>query len=276
MHAGAVEVVRHHDGRLPDTARALARLPGIGRYTAGAIASVAFGRREPILDGNVRRVLARLFAVDGDGGGPAAERRELWKIAAALVQGPDPGDLNQALMELGALVCTPRQPECASCPLSRHCRAYRRGTVDAYPVSEPRQPTRSVDVAVALVRRGNRFLLERTGRESPLRGTWDVPACELDDEARGRDVVRKELARRHGVELVVGERQLRLSHAIMQRRLRLGIYPCSLRRGRVAESPLLRWVTPAGLAGIPVSGATRKVLRLAGEAGSSSMGPVQL
>ena len=116
LHQGARVVMERHDGKLPRDPADLRRLPGVGRYTAGAIASVAFGLPEPILDGNVRRVLARIFAVDGVRLGPAAEERELWGLAASLVQGSAPGDLNQALMELGALICTPRAPACPACP----------------------------------------------------------------------------------------------------------------------------------------------------------------
>ena len=122
-----------HGGEVPCDPAAIAKLPGVGRYTAGAIASIAFARAEPILDGNVARVLARWFAIEKPIDEPAT-RNELWRLAAAMVPPKKPGDFNQAMMELGALVCTPRQPQCLVCPVASLCRANERvGLVETIP-----------------------------------------------------------------------------------------------------------------------------------------------
>jgi A/G-specific adenine glycosylase len=133
LHAAARIVVDEHAGELPDDAEALRSLPGVGRYTAGAVASIAFDRPEPVVDGNVSRVFARLRGIRDDVRKAATVRR-LWEEAAALVRGPHPGDLNQALMELGARVCTPRAPRCPVCPVAHHCEAQRGGDAEALPV----------------------------------------------------------------------------------------------------------------------------------------------
>ncbi|MGH7289297.1 MAG: A/G-specific adenine glycosylase, partial [Myxococcota bacterium] len=133
LKAAAHKVVEEHGGRVPDDLEALRELPGVGRYTAGALASIAFDRPAPIVDGNVARVLARLLDLDFDVKSPAGQRR-LWDEAAALADGPSPGDLNQALMELGALVCTPRAPRCPLCPLREDCRGLAAGRAEALPV----------------------------------------------------------------------------------------------------------------------------------------------
>src|SRR5512134_738690 len=133
LKAAASQVVREHGGRVPGDVEALRALPGVGRYTAGALASIAFDRPAPIVDGNVARVLARLLDLDLDVRSPAGQRR-LWAEAEALANGPSPGDLNQALMELGALVCTPRTPRCADCPVRRRCRGRAAGRAEALPV----------------------------------------------------------------------------------------------------------------------------------------------
>src|SRR5512136_569268 len=132
LHAAAREVVREHGGRVPDDPAAFERLPGVGRYTAGAVLSIAYGRPLPALDGNAARVLSRLEALPATMRDPAGARR-LWALAAARVPADRPGDWNQALMELGATVCTPRAPRCAACPLRRHCRALALGRVDRLP-----------------------------------------------------------------------------------------------------------------------------------------------
>ena len=128
-----------HGGALPDEAEALRALPGIGRYTAGAVASIAFDKPEAIVDGNVARVLARLFEIREGVKSPAAQRR-LWDEAAALARGPSPGDLNQALMELGATLCTPKSPSCEVCPLRRRCAARAAGDPESLPVKAKKTP----------------------------------------------------------------------------------------------------------------------------------------
>ncbi|MCP3978746.1 MAG: A/G-specific adenine glycosylase [bacterium] len=257
LRDGALAVMERHDGRVPDDPRELQALPGVGRYTAGAISSIAFDREEAILDGNVRRVLSRLFAV----GAPAARaERRLWELAGELVRGPRPGDLNQALMELGATVCRPRDPICATCPAGGDCRALALEQIERYPPPRPRPEIVAVRVGVAAVFRAGRVLLERPTQASPLRGTWDLPAIELGPTAPATRALATGLARRHRLEVSVGEAAGSAPHAIMNRRLRLEVHRASLVRGRVAGRVDLRWIAPSELDEVPVSGATRKAL----------------
>jgi len=262
LHAGSRVVVERHDGRLPADAHALRELPGVGRYTAGAISSIAFGLAEPVLDGNVRRVLARLFAIDGRRVGPRVEERTLWRIAEELARGPQPGDLNQALMELGALVCTPRAPDCPACPLWRRCRAKASGDPESLPAPKKTRSVEKVRVAVAAVSRSGRLLLERPADGSPLRGTWDLPAVEMGEYADAVPAIRETLRRRHGLQVRVRRALGSAVHGILHRRLRLEGLDCRLVRGRVAGRPGLRWIAPSALDGAAVSGATRKILGL--------------
>jgi A/G-specific adenine glycosylase len=259
LREGAVAVLERHGGRLPGDCGELQALPGIGRYTAGAIASICFGIPAPILDGNVRRVLSRLHALDAAAGSGDAR---LWKLAESLADGPDPGDLNQALMEIGALVCTPRNPECDACPLGERCRARALGSPESFPPVKPRRAVERVRVAVAVVERGGRVLLERPSDGSPFRGTWDLPAIELADGDAAERRLRDALRRRHGLEVDVGAEGATATHGILHRRLRLDARLCRLRRGRVAGRGGLRWLAPGSEAA--VSGATRKILRLTG------------
>jgi A/G-specific adenine glycosylase len=260
LRQGARAVVERYGGRLPRDAAALRGLPGIGRSTAGAIASIAFDQPEPVLDGNVRRVLSRLVAT-GTG-----RQQALWELAARLVDGPDPGAWNQALMELGAVVCTPRNPRCPECPLARSCRARALGRPESFP--EPRRGTpghaERVRVAVALVRRAGRVLLERPPGASPLRGTWDIPAIEIGAAGDAAREITRGLGPRLGLKLRPIGLVARASHAILRRTLSLEIYECRLSEGRVAGRQDVRWVSPSEeLCRTPVSGATHKALRLA-------------
>jgi A/G-specific adenine glycosylase len=261
LQAGAQAVVTRHGGRVPDDPRALMKLPGIGRYTAGAIASIAYGKPAPILDGNVRRVLSRLDGLDAGRCDRATEQKRLWAMAARLAQGDRPGDLNQAMMELGALVCTPRHPQCAGCPVRSDCHAYGAGDPTAYPAVESRPPIERVEVVVVWLLRGDRLLLSRQTADGPLRGKWDLPARLLAAGDQARAAIRREMLAHHGLRLSAGPQLFVTNHGIMNRRLRMQVFRCSYRAGRVAQDEHLRWVKLNRLAQTPVSGATRKIVR---------------
>ena len=178
LQATARLIDEHHGGRLPDDAETLQTLPGIGRYTAGAVASIAFDRPEPVLDGNVKRVLTRLLGIREDIGRPAVIER-LWQEAGVLVHGPHPGDLNQALMELGATICTVRTPRCANCPVSRFCDARAQGDAESLPIKTRKKPARKVEAVAALVIRRGKALAVRRPTRGLLGGLWDLPGGDL-------------------------------------------------------------------------------------------------
>jgi A/G-specific adenine glycosylase len=177
LHEAARVVRERWDGALPETYAALRELPGIGEYTAGAVASIAFGEAVPAPDGNVRRVLARLF--------DQPEPRPAWlrEAAASLVDPERPGDWNQALMELGASICSPRAPRCARCPVAEWCMARERGTQEERPATVPRRAPRTATYALAVLHRAGRILLERRPPEGLLGGMWAFPEREVADRA---------------------------------------------------------------------------------------------
>jgi len=258
LRQGAIAVMERHGGRVPDDAEALLGLPGIGRYTAGAIASVAFGREAPVVDGNVKRVFSRLFAIRG-GAGAAAERA-YWSIAETLVRGARPGDWNQAVMELGATVCTPRAPRCDVCPVATRCRARALGRIAAFPARKRPQRVRIVPVAVAWIERRGRVLLERRVPLGPLRGGWDLPAAVVGAGDEPAHAIVRALSARHGLRLHASRVLLRAKHAILATRLVLDVVeaaPVSSLPRRAA----LRWVALDRLGEVAISGATTKIAR---------------
>lgn len=233
LRRAAILLVRENGGAVPDSAEALARLPGIGRYTAGAIASIAYGRREPILDGNVARLFARLFLVDGDPRA-AATRARLWDLAALLVPAADPSAFNQALMELGALVCRPREPDCASCPLEAQCGARRTRAVALYPRRVGRKPAAGVLVAAAIARdRRGRLLLTRRPQGGALRGMWELPSVEVRPAA-GADEIASRIREETGLSFAIGPLTATARHSVMNRRIVLRAYRATLRGGGAA------------------------------------------
>lgn len=263
LKRAAEHVVSCHGGALPDTSEGLRELPGVGRYTAGAVASIAFDRPEPIVDGNVARVLSRIHGLTDDPKSPAGQRR-LWQEAARLVRGRAPGDLNQALMELGATVCTPRAPACPRCPVRAVCEARGRGDPEALPVGAKRPKPRDVTAVAAFVERRGRALAVRRLEGGLLGGLWDLPGGDLAAGERPAAGLHRTLREHVGLELEEARRLGQVSHVFSHRRLTLHVYRCRAAAGRVrlAGFDAHRWLSAPGLASLPAGNVTRKALAL--------------
>ena len=198
LHAAAVRIVERHDGDVPTDARHLLDLPGVGRYTAGSVASIAFGRREPIVDGNVVRVVARLAAIDARADDPGLVDAA-WRAAGRLVEAAaDPGRLNEGLMELGATVCTPANPRCDGCPCREHCRAHADGTAEDLPRPKVRPVRQVVHVDLLLLRSAGRLAFVQRPRGGLWGGLWQPPGIEADRPPTDAD--RRALLAEFGIE----------------------------------------------------------------------------
>lgn len=245
----------------PESAAEWRRLPGVGPYTAAAVASIAFGKAEPALDGNVVRVLTRLAAEPGDSG-RAAVRRRLEALGRELLDPQRPGDSNQALMELGAMICRPRRPRCEICPLAGDCRASGTGEAERYPSHRKAPPARRERRVVALVsRRGRLLLFRRAGDEPQLAGLWELPWARGEEGAG----VERALGSRYGGRWRLGERLAGVRHAITNRRIEAELWRA--RHGAaevVAEGPEAGWHEPRRLALLPTGSLDGKLLRAAG------------
>lgn len=176
MHDAARRVVTEYGGRFPDRVDDLMKLPGVGRYTAGAIASIAFDVRAPILDGNVKRVLSRLCAIRGPIDDDVTSR--LWEIAEALLPRKGCGEINQALMELGATVCTPRNQNCAACPVGSTCLANKYGLTDSIPAAKTRKATTLITLQCLVCRSGELIIFRRRPDSGLWAGMWELPSME--------------------------------------------------------------------------------------------------
>ncbi len=263
LRAAARVIDAEHDGRLPEDPETLRRLPGIGRYTAGAVASIAFDRPEPIVDGNIKRVLARYRGIREDVGEPAVTRR-LWEEAQALVDGPDPGDLNQALMELGATVCLPKTPHCSACPLNRSCDAHRVGDAETLPIQRKKKPPRRVEAVAGLVVRRGVALAVRRPTAGLLGGLWDLPGGELQSDESPAAGLTRVLRERVGLSVSRASKVGSVEHIFTHRKLKLHVFRCNTRtvRARLDGFDGHRWLAPASIATLPHSALTDKVLDL--------------
>ena len=263
LHAAAQRVVEDLGGRLPDDAASLRELPGIGRYTAGALASIAFDRPEPIVDGNVARVLARLHGIREDvKSKPVVDR--LWREAAALADGPRPGDLNQALMELGATVCTPRSPRCLACPVRGHCDAAAAGDAEALPVKAPKKAPKLVEATAAWIERDGRVLAVRRPPGGLLGGLWELPGGDLAPGEERAAALKRAVAEGVGLRLARVRYRGAVEHGFTHRTLRLHVYRAAGADGRVRRNGFEshRWLAPRRLAALAHGGPTRKALAL--------------
>lgn len=254
---------------MPRDLKRLQGLPGIGAYTAAAIGSIAFGLVEPAIDGNVERVLSRYLGVDGD---PkrGETRRLIRKGARDLLEPERPGDSNQALMELGATLCRPRNPQCPRCPLMPGCRGRISGDPEAFPVSRPKPVATRVHRQVAIVEsQGTVLLYRRPDTSEVLPGMWELPWVE----SRGRTHSGEKFAERYGGNWLIEDRLGKVRHAITDRRFEIEVWRARLETGEVlAENREAGWFSAQDLESLPVSSLVRKSLALAASGSTALSG----
>ncbi len=262
LSRAARAVVERFGGDVPDDVDTLRSLPGIGRYTAGAIASIAFDRPEPVVDGNVERVLARRHGLRGMVKERATARR-IWEEAARLARGPRPGDLNQALMELGATVCTPRAPRCDRCPLSPSCNARARGDAENVPKRAAKPIVLAAQSVAALVLRHGRALLVRRAAGGLLSGFWELPGGDLGRGEEPAAALVARLAERLGVHVTNLSPAGAVSHSLTHRSLRVHLFCATAGPGRLRRSGYEKhlWAPPDRLTSLRSTALTRKALR---------------
>jgi A/G-specific adenine glycosylase len=246
LHRAAKEVVEKHGGVLPSTVDALLTLPGFGRYTAGAVASIAFGVRAPLVDGNVSRVLTRVYAIDD-----AKPEKRIWALAESLVPAERPGDHNQALMELGATVCTPANPTCLLCPLRDECQALAQGRVDALPPPRVRAARKELKLAVAVCRQADKLLAMRRSDGGLFGGLWELPSAP-------REALRALVGKKAVIDECLGTVKRSLTHRALT--LELWATRPEKRLTVPAGYEELKWVTADELEVLGISAATRAVL----------------
>jgi len=255
LHRGAQYVHQHCGGHLPQTLSAILQVPGIGPYSAGAILSIAYGVPEPAVDGNVIRVFSRLDAI-ATSFESAASRRALEERIRPLIPATAAGDFNQALMELGALVCRPRQPDCPHCPLQPDCAAYAAGQPEAYPVKHKKTAVKLVNLQVALIADPQgRYLLQKQGKKGVFREMWCLPWLELSE----KPVLSQPESQ---LELAWGEAVTELEHVLTHRRLKMRVHRAELRHWPEPWPQELIWLDPQQNPDHAVPVAHQKILAL--------------
>jgi A/G-specific adenine glycosylase len=269
LHAAARAVVRDHGGVIPDEPDALRALPGVGRYIAGAVLSIAFDRPAPIVEANTQRVLARWLAWRGDLRSPASRAR-LWEAAGWLVPPQGAGEFNQAFMELGATVCTPRAPMCLVCPVAADCRARSLGLQDAIPAASPRPAPLASAEACGLVSRRGRMLILQRGPRRLWDGFWEFPTVHVSgadpagrSTGEGPEGLSEGVLRLTGVRAEVGPVIQSLTYGVTNHRVRLDAHAARGLTEATTPGPGVRavaWEVPERLSGYPFSAASRRLI----------------
>jgi A/G-specific adenine glycosylase len=268
LQAAARQVVQLHGGTIPDDAEAVRALPGVGPYIAGAVLSFAFDRPEPIVEANSQRVLARLIAL-GDDLKSAAARQRVWQAAGRLVPPPRAGDFNQALMDLGAMVCTPRQPSCLLCPVARSCQARRLGLQDVIPRITPKPPPTAVCEACGLIRQQDEVLIVQRGPGRLWERFWEFPTIHVaGPDPAGRSLgtavtLAEGVQRLTGIVADIDPPAATIRYAVTNYKVTMEVSRGEARSGTLKPGPGLidaRWVEPQRLEEFTFSSAGRRLI----------------
>ena len=260
LHRAAQQVVAHYDGNFPQTFDETVALSGIGRTTAGGILSAAYNQPVAILDGNVKRVLARLIALPVP---PKRALAKLWQHSEALLDPAQPRDFNQALMDLGATCCTRRHPECDRCPLQSYCAAHQHNLQAQLPMTESRGPLPHKVIGVAVIRDpSGRILIDRRKQEGLLGGLWEFPGGKVEPDETLADCVRREIKEELDIEIDVQDQLMTVEHAYTHFKVTLNVFHCAYVSGdpKPLECDEIRWVTLAEIDQYPFPKANGQII----------------
>ncbi len=243
LHRAAQKIIQEHGGVFPTQMEEVLALPGIGRTTAGGILSAAFNQPAAILDGNVKRVLARLIALSVP---PTKATKYLWQLSEALLDTEHAREFNQALMDLGATVCTPKNPDCKICPWMTHCQAYNLGMQSQLPMRETSSPLPHKLIGVAVIwNEQGQILIDRRRPDGLLGGLWEFPGGKLELGETVEECIPREIKEELGIEIEVGDRLVTIEHAYSHFRVTLMVHHCRHLSGvpQAIECDEVRWVT---------------------------------
>jgi A/G-specific adenine glycosylase len=253
-------VMEQYSGQIPSARTELEKLPGLGRYTAAAIASIAFNRDEVVLDGNVKRVLSRMLNIDMPVDTPAGEKL-LWQKAEELLPPGHAGEYNQAVMDLGATICTPRSPLCLRCPVADLCLGRQLNLQEERPVLTEKKPIPHYQVVAAVLHCGERVLIQRRPSKGLLGGLWEFPGGKIEAGETPAAALERELHEELGLSIQVGECLGEYKHAYTHFKVTLQAFHASISAGepQALAASELAWVTPAQLNDYPMGKIDRMI-----------------
>ena len=263
LHKAAGVVVDQFDGKIPGDKKNFKSLPGVGDYIAAAVLSIAFGVPLAVVDGNVKRVLSRLYTLKTPvNHGPS--HKAFQAVADRLLEQTQPAMFNQAMMELGALVCTPGTPGCLACPLNPYCLALKKDAVVNYPRRNKTKPVPTHHIAVGVVEKDDRLLITRRQSEGLLGGLWEFPGGKVENNETAPAACIREIKEETGLEVAVISHLTRVKHAYTHFKIEMDVYLCRYVSGQVSLTGPVdhRWITPGEIDAYPFPKANHKFITL--------------
>ena len=259
LHKAAIHIAKKYNGAFPKDYPAILGLPGIGDYTAAAICSIVYDESYPVVDGNVKRVLSRIFQLS-EPVNDSKSKSVFNRAADSLMVKEDSGSYNQAIMELGALVCKPRNPDCRSCPVKVHCSAYHNTTVSDYPKRNTKSPIAEYRIAVGVIRKKDKLLITRRKESGLLGGLWEFPGGKIHGSETPDEACVREIMEETGLTVSVSEHLAQVKHAYTHFKIVMDVFICNYQYGEIKLSGPTdaKWIGMNELDLYPFPGANRK------------------
>jgi len=272
LHKASQVVVDQFDGQVPADEKLFKSLPGVGDYIAAAVLSIAFGLSLAVVDGNVKRVLSRLCTMDAPVN-HSSSHKQFQAVADRLLERSQPAVFNQAVMELGALVCTPGTPRCTGCPLVRHCRALENDSIAHYPRRIKTKPVPTHHIAVGVVEKEDRLLITRRKPEGLLGGLWEFPGGKVENNETGPAACIREIKEETGLEVTISSHLTRIKHAYTHFKIEMDVYLCRYVAGQVELAGPVdhRWIRPSEIDDYPFPKANLKFIPLLATGGEGCL-----
>ena len=260
FHRSAKIVVNKHKGKIPETFDEISLLPGIGPYTASAVLSIAFNKPEPVLDGNIQRVLSRWFCLK-ENGYRSESKKKLWLKASEVLARHNPGDFNQAMMELGATICLPKNPTCLVCPVKKYCHAFCQNRQTEFPPPKTRTVSKKIEVSAAVIWRNGKVFVQQRPKNGLMGGLWEFPGGKLEKGESPEQCLEREIREELGVKTTIEVKLMTIRHAYTQFRVTLHVFQCSISGPlKPTQCEAWSWAKPSSLEKLPFPSANAKIV----------------
>lgn len=243
------DVNTHYGGKVPDEPERFKQLPGVGDYTTAAVMSIAYNHVLPVVDGNVIRVITRFYTISDDVG-KAATKKSILDRMTRLIPENTPGDFNQAVMELGAIVCTPKNPRCEECPVSEYCGAFQTQTTALYPVISKKQKIPEYQVILGLIMRAGKFLIQRRPDIGHLAGLWELPGGKIFENETPEQTLNRKCREELDLQIQVHEKLATASHVYSHFKIHVSVFLCDAgdQKERPLKNQMLKWISSEEIA----------------------------